>query len=101
MENNLRVLWNNAILLHQSVIPPTSFKICERHFAVDDFSRKNGRRVLKNGAVPSIFDSEPIAAINSDQSSVIQRNIVRKKYCKIKHCCNEIGTNDTAIKNFR
>lgn len=113
--DELRNAWFERISEHQTMFPNLPlYKVCARHFTSDDFTRIHRRWVLKNDAVPSVFDSEPkstrailepetISAIEDSKSvpSVTHvKSSLHRRYCKIKYCENERGTNNKDIIFF-
>lgn len=78
--------------------------ICERHFTPEDFAAKlgkTGKRTLEKKAVPSIFDTAPVDLVRTGASCPNKTtHLVSKRYCKIKCCCNETGTENKEILFF-
>lgn len=103
-DDKSKTRWIEAISKHQE-FSPSCFMICERHFAYNDFgpkSKKVGKKVLKKGAIPSIFDDESVDFVQPEKSSSNEEgNSCQKRYCKIKFCRNEIGTENKDILFFR
>ncbi|CAH1954426.1 unnamed protein product [Acanthoscelides obtectus] len=53
---NMRKLWLHAIR-RENFTPSTTTVICEKHFTPEDYEVSvHGNKVLKNVAVPSVFD---------------------------------------------
>lgn len=50
-----------------------------------------------NGAIPSIFDQEPHLSQPDHDQNVTKYAMTEKRYCKIKWCQHEVGTNDKDI----
>lgn len=112
MESDSKRLWMDMILKHQNIDQNNAyFLVCERHFNSDDFTKKRGKRALKTLATPSVFDEAPIATNDlmtqpqgiisiSENDSQIKPSRIYKRYCKIKHCENEIGTSNNTILFF-
>lgn len=104
-EGEIRNLWIQKISEHQSINSNSVyFQVCERHFKDNDFIRKGGKLVLRKESVPSIFNESPKES-RSEFALVAQNAIYKKtlgvRYCKIKCCPNEVGTNDKEISFFR
>lgn len=96
--------WIRAISVHQ-LFCSSHFMICERHFTSDDFAKKlgkNGKRILKKETIPSIFDNEPAEPFHPEMNcSITKKQFIFKRYCRIKYCPNEIGTESKDILFFR
>lgn len=94
--------WLESISKHQVCDSSVSFMVCDRHFAPSDFVTKRGKQSLREGAIPSIFDNRPTTNTNQRDHDKVnyhhnRNQFDRKRYCKIKHCEHETGTNDRAI----
>lgn len=99
-----KAMWIESISQHQTFCS-SHFMICERHFTPDDFSvklGKKGKKLLKKEAVPSIFDEEPVDLVQPETSySDRTGKTALKRYCKIKYCRYENGTENKEILFFR
>lgn len=98
--STLKSKWIEIISKHQRV--SSSFSVCERHFKSEDFLINGAKKSLHFEAIPSIFDVDPTSSIDHDsiQSTTNENQIIRRKFCKIKHCKHEVGTTDEKILFF-
>lgn len=86
-------MWIEAVSVHQEFCA-THFMICERHFMSDDFATKPKKslcnvpkKCLKKGAIPSVFDKEPVDMERPETSFTSKKGkSVMRRYCKIKSC---------------
>lgn len=106
MEREIKKLWTQKISQHQEIDSNiVYFQVCERHFTDDGFVRKNGKLALKKEAIPSVFDEAPDSVVGSESASVSENRTYKamepRRFCEIKHCPNEVGTNDKEISFFR
>lgn len=93
----LKFKWIDIISKHQRV--SSSFSVCERHFKIEDFRLNGAKKSLLPGAIPSVFDVGPTLTIEHDsiQNNTIEKRIVNRKFCKIKHCKHEVGTTEQIL----
>lgn len=97
IKNEIISEWNKSISNHQKHETGQSYMICERHFSATDFVLQRGKRVLKQHAIPTIFNDETSTAQNMPVPKDKQCRAPRKQYCKIKHCRYEVGTTDKCV----
>lgn len=100
MNEDLKKKWIEAISKHQS-LSSCHFMICELHFIEEDYTRKrekaNGKQILKNDAIPSVFPTLELDHMQSAPKS----NRIYRRYCHVKYCRNEFGTLDKNVLFFR
>lgn len=94
--------WLEIIGKHQNV-ESSGFIMCENHFDDNNYTQKRtstGGRLLKKEAIPSIFPTHGTSH-EFPNNPIPRIKLSPKKFCGIKFCRNECGTNIKQILFFK
>lgn len=100
--DELKSKWLEEISKHQNV-DTNGFILCGNHFKPNDFTQKRvnpgGAKELKKDAIPSIFPSFELESSHHFSNNPKPKS--PRKFCAIKFCRNECGTNDKQVNFFK